>query len=360
MNCYVFCYLLYNVMQRKEYTKLIDQNIQIFLDEKLAEYEQYGLPKRIMTMISYLKQNCKTGKRIRPYLVYLWYKAFWWKQDAETIRFSLGLELFHAFALVHDDLMDKGEMRHGEVTCHKYIETLIDTEDAEHLSQSQAILLGDLLFQWGQEVIHDHYDLDPLCLQKARENSKDIINETMLWQMMDIDFMARDIIASKEEILMKDRLKTAMYSLAKPMTTGILLAWASEQQVSYFLELWLYLGTAFQMRDDLRDIILSEAESGKTVFSDIAEGDQTIFTNYILEHWSESDKELLHSLWGKILSTEDKQKLQSMFERSGAIQYGKHEILENLSKAKILLDKAEGLDEEYKQWFYELVELIGN
>lgn len=345
-------------MKWKEYKILIDQNIQSFFDQKLEEYISLWLPERVMQMISYLKINCKTGKRIRPYLVYLWYKLLGGKEDKEVIKFSLGLELFHAFALVHDDLMDKGEIRHGEATCHKYIETLLRTEQWKHIAESQAILLGDLLFQWWQEVIYDDYDMDVWCLQRARKNIQTIVNETILGQMMDIDFMARDIIASKEGILLKDRLKTAMYSLAKPMTTGLLLAWASEQQVAYFLELWLYLGTAFQMRDDLRDITLSEEESDKTIFSDIVEGDQTIFTNYILEQWNESDKALLHSLRWKQLHTKDKEKLKSMFEKSGAIQYGKDEIARNLSQVKKLLHTAEGLDSEYKQWLYELVELI--
>ena len=114
-------------------------------------------------------------------------------------------------------------MRHGKATCHKYISTLFDSPAKEHIAFSEAILLGDLLFQRSQELIYAKYDFSPESIEQAREIFQSMVNETILGQMMDVDFSARDILAQEDEIMMKDSLKTAMYSFVRPMMTGALL-----------------------------------------------------------------------------------------------------------------------------------------
>ena len=126
-------------------------------------------------------------------------------------------------------------------TYHKYIETLLESEQAKHIAESQAILAGDLVFSRVQEIIYDDYDLDPTFLAKARKNFQRMLNEIILGEMMDVDFMTGDIVATSEQIQLKDHLKTASYSLIRPIMTGALLAGASREQLAYLYELGEHL-----------------------------------------------------------------------------------------------------------------------
>jgi len=176
-------------MDLKTFRPLVDQRLQAFFDDKLDQYQEMGLPQRIMEIVSYVKEICATGKRVRPYLTFISYKAFGGKQDEELMRFALGFELFHSFALVHDDVFDQGEMRRGVPSYHTHIQTMLQSDQAAHIAQSQAVLMGDLLFSWTQEVIYDEYDLEPAFLQKARKNFQHMLNEIIIGEMMDVDFM---------------------------------------------------------------------------------------------------------------------------------------------------------------------------
>ena len=92
------------------------------------------------------------GKRIRPFLVHLMYTSAGGKHQDELLPYLFAIELFHSFALVHDDIIDQSPFRHNVPTVHAFLETLYSKAkrigDAKHTSMSQAILVGDLLFSW--------------------------------------------------------------------------------------------------------------------------------------------------------------------------------------------------------------------
>lgn len=105
------------------------------------------------------------------------------------------------------------------------------------------------------------------------------------------------------------------------------------------------MGMAFQMRDDYLDII--GGDKTKTAFSDIQEGQQTYFTNYIFTHGTPEQKQLLQGAMGKRLDDAQITALQTMFQESGAMQFGKDGILDCSKKAKDILEQLQ-LNEEAK------------
>lgn len=130
------------------------------------------------------------------------------------------------------------------------------------------------------------------------------------------------------------------------MLTWAILANTSEEQQELIKVLGTHMGIAFQMRDDYLDII--GGDKTKSTFSDIQEGQQTYFTNYIFEKGTPQQQEILGSCMGKPLNTEEITTLQIMFEESGALAFGKQSILEHSQKAKATLEKTQ-LNDEAKE-----------
>ena len=108
----------------------------------------------------------------------------------------------------------------------------------------------------------------------------------------------------------------------------------------------------------MEDLTLTPEETNKTLFSDIQEGDQTFFTDYILQTGNDTYITLLKSLRRKNLSDENIHDLQTMFEESGAIIHGKALISQHLQKAEQILEHAKDMSDEYKVNFHAIVDLL--
>jgi geranylgeranyl diphosphate synthase type II len=188
-------------------------------------------------------------------------------------------------------------------------------------------------------------------LWEARKNVHSMIEEVILWQMIDVDMMISGP-ASLSLIDKKNMYKTASYTFVRPMLTWAILAGASEEQQALIKELGKYMGMAFQMRDDYLDII--GGDKTKSTFSDIQEWQQTYFTNYIFEKGTDEQQSFLQSSMGKPLDKDQIISLQEMFEKSGALDFGKKWIREYSQKARDILDKI-ALNEEAKAGILALI-----
>lgn len=319
-------------MELLDFKTTFDGILQTYVDQKVIQAKGLLGDKKLNQMVQYIERFIFSGgKRLRPYCaraVYLWLGG---TQEKAMLHFSILFELFHSFALIHDDIMDQAEKRHNELSTHNYIMTLLGSSPkVSHTAESQAILLGDLLFSWTYEFLYQDHPFSPAVLKEARANIQQMIEEVIAWQMIDVHLS----ISSGTDIDMinkKNMYKTASYTFIRPMLTGAILAGASQEQKDLISELGLHLGLAFQMRDDLMDI--TGGDKTKSVFTDIQEAQQTHFTYYIMSNGTEEQKALLTScLWQKL----DEQKmgeLKEMFESSGAIDHVKEEIKLHLEKA---------------------------
>ena len=142
-----------------------DFYLRDYLNKKIDSIDNYTKDSSILNYVKYVKKIILSGgKRIRPYIAFLMYEALGGKEKERTIKFLVFIELFHAFCLVHDDIMDKAVFRHNVPTTHKYIEQKLGKEnrlnDVNHIGNSQAILIGDLLFSWSQEILNLDIEFD--------------------------------------------------------------------------------------------------------------------------------------------------------------------------------------------------------
>lgn len=191
------------------------------------------------------------GKRIRPTFLIMAYNMY--ADDIENVfSAAAGMEIFHNFTLLHDDLMDKADMRRGQATVHK------------KWNDNTAILSGD-----GMLVLAYRY----LAMTKGDNLNKvlDLANETftgiMEGQQYDMEFETRDDVTEEEYIEMI-RLKTSVL-LAACVQMGALLGGASEPDSRLLYEFGEKIGLAFQLQDDLLDVYGDPAVFGKKIGGDI-------------------------------------------------------------------------------------------
>ena len=240
----------------KEFKKVFDPILKQYLDKKIETFSENINDPFLLEIVSYPQKLIESGgKRIRPFIAYLMYRALGGKEIEKALELFISLELFHNFALIHDDVMDKGSLRHGVQTVHEYIKEKLQKEgrngDLNHIGNSQAILLGDILLCWAFSVF-DEVNLDKDKSRSAKLFFNKMANDVVLGQIIDIDIPSRKDIP-KELINKKDKLKTASYSFIRPLQIGASLIKIDKNTQKFCEDLGLNLGLAFQMQDDLLD-----------------------------------------------------------------------------------------------------------
>ena len=217
------------------------------------------------------------GKRLRPILVLLSNNLF--TEDINNaIPAAIAIEVFHNFTLLHDDIMDKANVRRNQPTVHK------------KFNENSAILSGDamafLSYQYVLETKSERI-IDVLKLF-----SKTAI-EVCEGQQFDMDFENR-LDVTESEYLEMIRLKTAVL-LACSLKTGAFLANADNKEADLLYEYGLNLGLAFQLQDDLLDTFGDQKTFGKKIGGDILANKKTYLLIKALENSSdELNTELLH------------------------------------------------------------------
>lgn len=340
-------------MDLSSFKTTFDGVLQTYVQEKIVQAHKLINDKKINDFIDYITTFIFSGgKRIRPYGLRLVYKGFGGDNEKAILNFGIIFELLHSMALIHDDIIDQADKRHNALTVHAFIEKALEwNPQAHHIAEGQAILIGDLLLSRVYELQYKQHDFTEKVLVNARNNVHSMIEEVILWQMIDVDMMISGP-ASLDLIDKKNMYKTASYTFVRPMLTWAILADADKQQQELIIELGKNLGLAFQVRDDYLDIV--GGDKTKSTFSDIQEWQQTYFTNYIVEKWTTEQQKLLKSCMGKQLDAKQIEALQAMFEESGALEFGKQGVAGYSKKAKEILAETQ-LNDEAKEGILALI-----
>lgn len=197
------------------------------------------------------------GKRVRPVLTMLAYNLY--KDDPLSIMSqALGLETYHNFTLLHDDLMDNADMRRGHETVHKKWDA------------NRAILSGDTMLLQAFERVED---CDPAKLPAVFKVFIQTTLEIGEGQQLDVEFEKRNDVTEDEYIEMI-RLKTSVL-LACACKVGAIMADAPAEDIENMYKFGEKLGLAFQLQDDLLDVYGNPAVFGKNIGGDITSNKKT-------------------------------------------------------------------------------------
>lgn len=335
-------------MDLTTFRERFEPHLRRFLLQKSQQFAAYTQdPTLIQILAEPLRLLDAGGKRLRPLLAWLGYRLAGGKDEEAALRAVIALELFHAFALVHDDIMDRGTERHGVPTVHRSIaQRLVGREgDLAHVGVSQAIIVGDLLFSWAVEALTTA-PLPRESIQAALGVFFSMSDEVMVGQMLDIDGTTRER-SSMEEVHQKMLLKTAGYTFIRPLQLGMALAGGSDELARFAEEFGSSLGVAFQTQDDILDLFGSLEQTGKTPLSDIRDRQQTLLTQWVLDKGSEQDRSALARARGAMeLTDEQIGQVRSALVRSGALAQALESCRVGRARAERALERCACSDED--------------
>ncbi len=218
------------------------------------------------------------GKRVRPVCVLMGNELFD-EIDGDAYHAAAGIELFHNFSLIHDDIMDKAPVRRGMPTVHaKY-------------GESTALLAGDVMFVKAYEYLNK---MKVGHLQKVLHLFNNTAKAVCEGQQLDMDFEKRDTV-SLEEYLHMITLKTSVL-LAASLQLGAILGGTGERNQQHIYEFGKNLGIAFQVQDDYLDAFGDPEKFGKQVGGDIIANKKTFLMIHALEVADDVSKKVLQHL----------------------------------------------------------------
>jgi geranylgeranyl diphosphate synthase type I len=196
-----------------------------------------------------------------------------WQAHA-ALRIGAALELIQTCALVHDDVMDGARSRRGQPALHVEVaEQYADGPRGTRLGQASAILAGDLALAWADDVIADT-ELPRATARRVRELWRAMRTEMVAGQYLDVQGEAT-AERSLARAVRAACLKSALYSVERPLALGAALAGAGPAATRALCSAGRCVGLAFQLRDDLLDVFGDPRETGKPAGGDIRSGKPT-------------------------------------------------------------------------------------
>lgn len=303
------------------------------------------------------------GKRLRPVLVVLGYKAIKGDTVPENLYdAAICVEILHNGSLLHDDLIDHDETRRGGKTFHAtyrnlYFDRIKDDRAAFNHGMTMAILGGDSLINMGAGAI-TAANLEPdisAYLHDLYEFSFQNLVDGVLLEMN----MITDDTATSQTYLTMVRMKTAVL-FDRSLMMGAAIARATESQIKALEEFGINVGKAFQIQDDILGSFADEEKLGKSVSGDIREGKKTMLVFEVHARANTHQREEFDRLLGKPgITDEEIKRVRDLFRDTGALESTQKKMAELLESGQKALDKAEpAFNSKYKEFLIGLSDFL--
>jgi len=332
-----------------EGTAAIDAVIRDFFTERRAEAEVLGqdFAASVAELESYVLHG---GKRIRPTFAWLgWIGAGGDQRDpaaTATLSACAGLELLHASALIHDDIIDASRTRRGRPAAHV---TFAERHRARRFSgdpdafgTGAAILVGDLAQTWADVMVRES-GLPADAQARVGPVWSAVRSEVLYGQLLDLMNQASD----DEDIrsaLRVNQYKTASYTVERPLQFGAAIAGAEAELVAAYRAFGVDIGMAFQLRDDLLGAFGDPTVTGKPSGGDLREGKRTVLLASGLKRADERDPVAARFLRAKIgtdLSDDEIATVRAILVDLGAVDHIEQQIAMRTDQAMAVLEASD-------------------
>ena len=348
---------------------LVDVQSQLdhFCSARRSEFE--AISTDLVPVVDFTQSLLGGGKRFRALFCYWAWRAaiaqssLTDEQLAESeiglVGIASALEMFHAAALVHDDLLDQSDTRRGAPAVHKRFEAMHEAQkwagSAERFGTAGSVLVGDLMLGWSSEIfgnalLHSvNKEIEAAC----RDEFSLMRVEVMAGQYLDVlEENAAPIRSIEEAVGRAEKVilyKTAKYSIEAPLRIGASFAGASEELLHSMTNFGIPLGTAFQLRDDVLGVFGDPEVTGKPAGDDLREGKRTVLvalTKLALNESSAAKSaEFEKLLTSKTTAEHDIAKMQNMISESGALEKTERMIEELADRSLDSLTQADLADD---------------
>ncbi|MBD8023906.1 polyprenyl synthetase family protein [Microbacterium gallinarum] len=312
----------------------ISQRLDIFVTAQ--RLHAAGLGAEAASFVEAAAATVEGGKRLRGRFCIAGWRAVEEASrpaptlPAEVVTAAAALEVFHAAALVHDDVIDNSDTRRGRPAAHRALEASHRDArwegDAAAFGRSAAVLLGDLLVAWSDDLFEEGLAVSLTArASAARAEYATMRREVTIGQFLDIAeesaFVTEDDDRHADRALRVASLKSARYSIQQPLVIGAALAGADAAQVAALAAFGHPLGMAFQLRDDVLGVFGDERETGKPSGDDLREGKRTVLIAYARESLAPPARRIVDELVGdRTLDAAQIASLQRTIVESGALE----------------------------------------
>ena len=328
---------------------LVQEKLDTFCDQKRSELRV--ISEEIEPLIDYTQSLLSGGKRFRALFCHAAWSGYAGSNisDLEAsangiVGIAAALEMFHAAALVHDDLLDQSDTRRGAPAIHKRFETLHNQKgfagDPVRFGVAGSVLVGDLMLSWASELFGDALLHSPSAEieSSCRTEFGKMRFEVMAGQYLDVlEENAAPLRTPAESVSRANRVmlyKTAKYSLEAPILIGASYAGATSQQLLSLSAFAIPLGLAFQLRDDILGVFGDPKVTGKPAGDDLREGKRTVLVGLTLQALPTSVARVFEELLqAKELSAEQIEFMQQTITDCGALSKTERMIAEYSNQA---------------------------
>lgn len=350
----------------------VQENLDSFCHKQRSDFE--AISTDLVPVVDYTQSLLQGGKRFRALFCYwAWRSALSQslhqqsqtevaESEAAIAGIAASLEMFHAAALVHDDLLDQSDTRRGAPSIHKRFETLHDEKkwagSPERFGVAGSVLVGDLMLGWSSEIFGNALLHSPTReIESACRDEFSLMRvEVMAGQYLDVleenaaaTRSLSEAVGRAEKVIL---YKTAKYSIEAPLRIGAAFAGADQATLNSFTSFGIPLGIAFQLRDDILGVFGDPSVTGKPAGDDLREGKRTVLVALTKQSlaarstsMSDAFEELLTS---RDLETQQIEFMQQLIKESGALDKTERMINELADRSLEALDEA-SLDSEAKE-----------
>ncbi len=331
----------------------IDASLADFLNTVKKEYKLHLVSPLLFESIR--EFTLREGKRIRPLLLLLTYKGYapQKKISRKLYNASTCMEFLHNFMLIHDDIIDRSDLRRGRPTMHKVLAHTVKTPDPDKLGIDLGIIAGDIVYAL---AIDAFLAIDELP-QRKEQALKYFIQTaafTAMGEFIDtVHGVSRLDDVTEKDVFLNYTLKTARYTFDCPMVTGAILAGADKREVKKLSEFGILIGQAFQIQDDIIGIYETEEKIGKSILSDLAEGKKTLLICHANRVLKGKTKAKFLNIFNKPNKTlQDLEAFKKILADAGSLDYALEAVAGRLEKSQKILKNLR-MDPRYKNTLAE-------
>lgn len=350
----------------------VQENLDVFCQKQRLDFE--AISQDLVPVVDYTQSLLQGGKRFRALFCYWAWRSSLSRSlhqqsqqevlesEAAIAGIAASLEMFHAAALVHDDLLDQSDTRRGAPAIHKRFESLHKEKSwagsPERFGVAGSVLVGDLMLGWSSEIFGNALLHSPTReIESACRDEFSLMRvEVMAGQYLDVleenaaaTRSLAEAVGRAEKVIL---YKTAKYSIEAPLRIGAAFAGADQATLNSFTSFGIPLGIAFQLRDDILGVYGDPSVTGKPAGDDLREGKRTVLVALAKQALAERSKSMSDAfeelLTSRELENQQIEFMQKLIKESGALDKTERMINELADRSLEALDQAE-LESEGKE-----------
>ncbi|MEY3406004.1 MAG: hypothetical protein RLZZ556_76 [Actinomycetota bacterium] len=346
------------MLNKDQFLAQVQAELDQFCDRQARDFD--AISPDLLTVVEFTRSLLQGGKRFRALFCYYSFLSSLngrtpSSQELEGIvGISAALEMFHAAALVHDDLLDQSDTRRGSPAIHKRFEFLHTERNwagsPERFGVAGSVLVGDLMLGWSSEIFgHALLSSSDKNIESACRDEFSLMRvEVMAGQYLDVleenaaaTRTISESVGRAEKVIL---YKTAKYSIEAPLRIGAAFAGADQTELGLFSQFGIPLGIAFQLRDDILGVFGDPSITGKPAGDDLREGKRTVLVALTKQSLSEKAPSMVTTfeelLTSRNLDATQINFLQKLITDSGALAKTEKMIIELGDRALSTLEQS--------------------